>query len=183
MEVAYKEIGNKEIYNNKINYNDWYYGKPVQGNNYPWCCVFVSWCLNESGQLNLIKRKQNACRYFESDNKNLEVTDKPIYGDVVTFKLNGSKVANHIGFVYKVEDDLMYTIEGNHNNEVALVKRKVTSYHKLFRLNKTMKLDPYVIQAVLKLFGYNLEIDGIVGKETTKCIRHFIKELDSLCVR
>lgn len=182
MDYAIKQIGTKETDTNEIEYNDWYYGKHVKGDEYPWCCVFICWCLDQSSQLNLIKRKTNACRFFESDNADLEVIDMPRYGDVVTFKFNGSKTANHIGFVYKVEDDRMYTIEGNHNNEVAIVKRKLSSYHKLYRLTKT-KIDPYIIQSILKLFGYDLLIDGIIGKETTKCIKSFIEELDRLCMK
>ena len=28
---------------NNVKYNTWFYGRPVQGKNYPWCCTFISY--------------------------------------------------------------------------------------------------------------------------------------------
>ena len=28
---------------NNVKYNTWFYGRPVQGPNYPWCCTFLSY--------------------------------------------------------------------------------------------------------------------------------------------
>lgn len=36
---------------NRVKYNDWYYGHPVSGKDYPWCCAFVTWCANQCGYL------------------------------------------------------------------------------------------------------------------------------------
>lgn len=47
LSIAAKEIGTKEKYNNEVKYNNWYYGKTVNGSAYPWCAAFVSWCFDQ----------------------------------------------------------------------------------------------------------------------------------------
>jgi hypothetical protein len=46
VKVAAGQIGVTEYPpgSNAIKYNTWYYGSPVSGDAYPWCCVFVEWC-------------------------------------------------------------------------------------------------------------------------------------------
>lgn len=46
VEIANSQIGVKESPSgsNNVKYNTWYYGNPVSGEWYPWCCVFVEWC-------------------------------------------------------------------------------------------------------------------------------------------
>ena len=43
--LAQNEIGvvEKPSGSNRVKYNDWYYGKSVSGDAYPWCMVFVQW--------------------------------------------------------------------------------------------------------------------------------------------
>ena len=39
---------------NRVKYNTWYYGKVVQGDAYPWCCVFQAWCFAAlAGKINI----------------------------------------------------------------------------------------------------------------------------------
>ena len=44
--TALAQVGVKEkpAGSNNVKYNTWYYGKPVHGDAYPWCEVFVCWC-------------------------------------------------------------------------------------------------------------------------------------------
>ena len=44
--TALAQVGVKESPkgSNKVKYNTWFYGKPVHGDDYPWCMVFVDWC-------------------------------------------------------------------------------------------------------------------------------------------
>lgn len=43
--IASGEVGTTEYppNSNNVKYNTWYYGRQVQGKNYPWCATFVSW--------------------------------------------------------------------------------------------------------------------------------------------
>jgi hypothetical protein len=43
--IASGEVGITEYppNSNNVKYNTWYYGRQVQGKNYPWCATFVSW--------------------------------------------------------------------------------------------------------------------------------------------
>ena len=45
MAIACGEVGITEYppNSNNVKYNTWYYGHPVQGSNYPWCCTFLSY--------------------------------------------------------------------------------------------------------------------------------------------
>lgn len=47
--IASAEIGITEYppNSNNVKYNTWFYGKPVQGKKYPWCCTFISYIFNE----------------------------------------------------------------------------------------------------------------------------------------
>ena len=44
VKIAQAENGTKENGTNNVKYNTWFYGHEVDGSNYPWCAVFVSWC-------------------------------------------------------------------------------------------------------------------------------------------
>ena len=48
LNIANNELGTKEYppNSNNVKYNTWYYGHPVSGKNYPWCCVFISYIFN-----------------------------------------------------------------------------------------------------------------------------------------
>lgn len=43
--IASGEVGMKEYppNSNNVKYNTWFYGRQVQGANYPWCCAFISY--------------------------------------------------------------------------------------------------------------------------------------------
>lgn len=43
--IANGEVGITEYppNSNNVKYNTWFYGKQVQGKNYPWCCTFISY--------------------------------------------------------------------------------------------------------------------------------------------
>ena len=47
--MASKEIGVKETGVNNVKYNTEYYGRAVNGENYPWCAVFVQWVFKHAG--------------------------------------------------------------------------------------------------------------------------------------
>ncbi len=112
-----------EIGNHGSKYWKWY------GVNYKmqWCCVFLSWIADENGLMDeYIPRFASVkvgSRYFESKNQ-LKLASKytPKPGDIVFFDYPSDYLIDHVGLVEKVENGIVYTIEGNANSDY--VKRK-----------------------------------------------------------
>lgn len=101
-----------------------FYQGPKQG--YAWCCVFVDWCIYDACNRDSVKA-QNAkfytgpygagCQFSAEYYKNAGqwYTD-PKPGDQIFFGHSGNY--QHTGLVEKVENGMVYTIEGNSNNMV-----------------------------------------------------------------
>ena len=55
LELARKELGTKEspAGSNNVKYNQIYYGRPVSGDGYPWCAVFIWWLFRQAGAAEL----------------------------------------------------------------------------------------------------------------------------------
>lgn len=51
VQIALQEVGVCEspANSNRVKYNEWMYGKVVEGPNYPWCASFVSWIYDQAG--------------------------------------------------------------------------------------------------------------------------------------
>lgn len=108
------------------------------GSNVDWCAAFVSWLFNEVGGLDkLIVRSGGAGsiprdsiatglggEWFEDECSDSSTV--PQAGDIIVFnpKVNGSYTpfpanyrdkyySSHVGYVYKVDDENVYTVEGN----------------------------------------------------------------------
>ncbi len=106
------------------------YGKTDngQGNGtsygYYWCCCFVSWCMRQVGVDKAIVPTMCASRKMisalEKNGQYKEASSgyTPICGDMIFFMDADGWAATHIGFVVGVKDNLIYTIEGNANNNV-----------------------------------------------------------------
>ena len=114
IEIARKEIGNK----GGEKYWRWY-GFNQREN---WCAIFVSWCANESGIINNTIPKFSLCtdgvKWYKDHNKWENKSYIPQTGDIIFFDWNGDGHVQHVGIVEKVENDKVYTIEGNSNDEV-----------------------------------------------------------------
>lgn len=89
-------------------------------NGYAWCDVFVDWCFVKAygvamaqkltGQPN--KSYGASCASSVNYYKNIgRYFKEPKVGDQIFFWYNGAP--NHTGLVYKVDDNYVYTIEGN----------------------------------------------------------------------
>lgn len=137
------EIALKEEGNGGSKYRKWYYG---YDNGVDWCAVFVSWLFNQvDGIDNYIVKAAGAGdipRYSVSAGYGTwyedECTDPktvPQAGDVILFDpwINGRYVSypnhsndqyysNHVGYVYKVDNNYVYTVEGNSGNKVSVNK-------------------------------------------------------------
>ncbi len=91
-----------------------------------WCACFVSWCANECGYLDtgVIPRFANCSigiRWFRERGLWQDGNYEPRPGDLIFFDWDDGDegqngVADHVGIVEKVEDGIVYTVEGNSSN-------------------------------------------------------------------
>ena len=132
------QIALGEVGNGPSKYWSWY------GSSGDWCAMFVLWLFNQvDGIDKYVKRVSGyACDIpRESDKAGLGVwyedecsdpSTQPKAGDVVVFDpyVNGGYIpwpanggidkywSSHVGYVYKVDENNIYTVEGNSNNQV-----------------------------------------------------------------
>lgn len=112
----------------------------------PWCMAFVYWCVNKAAkQLGiknpLIKTGSVLYQYRNTTLRKLPKTSKGIKaGDIFIIDFGGGK--GHTGFVEKFENGIVYTIEGNTNDEgsregyeVARKQRAISSITAFIQLN------------------------------------------------
>ena len=108
--VAQAEIGNS----GGMKYCEWY------GYDYrvSWCAIFVSWVADQCGYLDagILPRMEGVRPYVDwfKERDQWQGRDyEPMPGDIIFFDWENDGLADHVGIVEKVEDDLIYTIEGN----------------------------------------------------------------------
>lgn len=99
-------------------YWSWYgFGSRVE-----WCACFVSWCANECGYIDSgIIPKYAGCSvgmdWFKSRGQWADGDDEPVAGMIIFFDWDGDDGQDgnpdHTGIVEKVENGIVYTIEGN----------------------------------------------------------------------
>ena len=88
-----------------------------------WCACFVSWCANECGYIeNGIIPKFASCaigvNWFKSRGQWADGSAEPVLGMIIFFDWDEDITGqdgrpNHVGIVEKVENGIIYTIEGN----------------------------------------------------------------------
>lgn len=93
-----------------------------------WCACFVSWCANECGYIDSgVCPKFSGCgngvQWFQERGKWLDGSAKPVPGMVIFFDWDNKGGSgpqdgetDHVGIVQKVEDGIIYTVEGNSGN-------------------------------------------------------------------
>lgn len=121
MTKAISYIGTKEnpMNSNNVVFNTDFYGKPVSGSQYPWCCAFVwdIFRMCNASKLFCNGEKTAYCPYVENWGKSNKLTvdkNKGQHGDIVLFDFSGKGVSGHIGFIEKKNVDGTYTcVEGN----------------------------------------------------------------------
>ena len=127
--MAVSQLGTVEspLGSNNIKYNTEYYGGPVSGDSYPWCCVFVWWVFKECGLSSLFNGGEktaycpSAVQWFK--NQGQWVTGNYQPGDVIFFDWNANGTADHIGIVESASGNVVTCIEGNASNAVSRVNR------------------------------------------------------------
>lgn len=87
-----------------------------------WCAIWVSWCANESGDLNNTIPKFSAVNdgmtWFKNHDKWKDKNYTPNAGDIIFFDWEVNGRPDHVGIVEKAENGKVYTIEGNSKDEV-----------------------------------------------------------------
>ena len=128
--VAKTQIGYHEGANNETKYNHWLgaiSGYPAGGYGYAWCHAFVSWCANQAGISSDIAPRTAGTyvgkNFFVNDDASRwEVSAAydgdylPQKGDFIYFGSGSSPC--HVGIVSDCDGNYVYTIEGNHSDQV-----------------------------------------------------------------
>lgn len=130
--IAQTQIGYQESQSNfEINDEGKRYGYTRYGAWYgasysDWCAMFISFCLEYAKIPARYVPRDAGCEHWRSTMKALEVYQKrseadPQPGDIVFFNWTGkhSDGAQHVGIVESVDENRIYTIEGNTGNRVA----------------------------------------------------------------
>ena len=125
--IAEAEIGTRESGTNNVKYNTWYYGHEVNGDSYPWCAVFVSWCFNKAGYSGYTSAAAGAFASMGTYHA-MGSGYEPKRGDLFLWNYaNGW--ASHIGFVReRTNSSVFSTVEGNCDNVVQSRSRRIDSY-------------------------------------------------------
>ena len=83
-----------------------------------WCAIFVSWCADQCGYLDTgVLPKMEGVRpyvdWFIERGQWQGREYEPMPGDIIFFDWESDGLADHVGIVEKVENGLIYTVEGN----------------------------------------------------------------------
>ena len=108
--VAQTQIGNE----GGLKYCEWY-GYPYR---VEWCAIFVSWCADQCGYLDagVLPKELNVIPYVEwfRERDQWQYMDyEPSPGDLIFYDWESDGLADHVGIVERVEDGIVYSIEGN----------------------------------------------------------------------
>ncbi len=87
-----------------------------------WCAIFVSWVANQAGLIESnafpkFSGVSNGVNWFKAMDEWKDSNYIPHSGDIIFFDWEKDGNPDHVGIVEKVENDKIYTIEGNSNDE------------------------------------------------------------------
>lgn len=96
------------------------------GYYYGWCALFISWCARQAGVPESIIRNNSLADgtggNFGEKNVYAFSEHEPQKGDIVYVDNDDDPEADHVGIVYAVDDEFIYTVEGNTSNRVYDIK-------------------------------------------------------------
>ena len=89
-----------------------------------WCAMFVSWCADQAGLIDAgaIPKFENCvwgANWFKDNAGWADGSAEPSPGDIIFFDWEPDGYPDHVGIVEKCEEGLVYTIEGNVNDDCA----------------------------------------------------------------
>ena len=104
-----------------------------------WCACFVSWCANECGYIDsgVIPKFAgcvNGVQWFKDRGRWQDNSFEPSAGQIIFFDWddeNGQDgVSDHTGIVEKVENGIVYTVEGN-SGDTCRQKQYPVGYYEI----------------------------------------------------
>ena len=113
VDIATSQIGNQ----GGTPYWSWYgYKERVE-----WCACFVSWVAYQSGDLDVTIPKFAAVvdgvKRFKDRGQWKDSNYIPKAGEIIFFDWENDGIPDHVGIVEKVGNEIIYTIEGNSNDQ------------------------------------------------------------------
>lgn len=171
---------------NNVKYNEWYYGHPVSGNAYPWCCAFISWLFRETKLVKKTASCDTMLKVFEKSGQVIPRQDARA-GDLIFFKFfSNTKRVNHIGIITAYDKGIFYTVEGNtsvtSNDNGGSVMRRVRASN-IYAIARPMYDDAWILvkkgskgefvkklQRLLNANGSHLKVDGDFGVLTENAV-------------
>lgn len=109
---------------NNVKYNTWYYGRPVNGEEFMWCAAYQSWVNAMAGvPMDIYPKAAGVVFVRDFFKQRGRIFQTPKVGDYVIFIFSPKK--HHIGFVEKLESGGRFTsMEGNFQNRVMRVRHR-----------------------------------------------------------
>ncbi|WP_407384093.1 phage tail tip lysozyme [Ruminococcus sp.] len=176
VKVAQKQIGNE----GGEKFWKWY-GFPTRVD---WCCIFVSWCADQCGYIDsgLIPKYSvvdDGANWFRAKKQWLPGTATPNPGYIIFFDwaydgLDGK--GDHTGIVERVENGIVYTIEGNSGDKVCerqypIGDKEILGYGKYKQPEASASGDTASqVWTYLKSYGYSDSVAaGIIGNMMREC--------------
>lgn len=117
-------------------YWSWYgFGRRVE-----WCACFVSWCADQCGYIDTgvcpkFAGCGNGVQWFQERGQWMDGSDEPAPGMIIFFDWDNTGgsgpqdgEADHVGIVQKVENGIIYTVEGNSGNLCRVNRYSVGQY-------------------------------------------------------
>lgn len=117
-------------------YWSWYgFGRRVE-----WCACFVSWCADQCGYIDMgvcpkFAGCGNGVQRFQEREQWLDGSAEPAHGMIIFFDWDNKGgsgpqdgEADHVGIVQKVENGIIYTVEGNSGNLCRVNRYSVGQY-------------------------------------------------------
>ncbi len=98
-----------------------------------WCATFVSWCANECGYIEtgVIPKFAgcvNGVQWFKDRGQWLDGSAEPVPGMIIFFDWDSDGESDHVGIVEKVENGIVYTVEGNSGDSCRINQYSVGNY-------------------------------------------------------
>ena len=122
---------------NNVIYNTDYYGGPVQGGNYPWCCAFIWWLFWKSGLSALFCGGQKTAycpfvvNWARQHGQWVDGDYRP--GDLLLYDWDGDGLVDHIGVCERLVGQAAIAIEGNCGDAVQEVTRSFVAVMGAYR--------------------------------------------------
>lgn len=131
------QIGTRESGVNNVRYNTAYYGREVEGDEYPWCVSYI-WCgFQETGLAKLFigGGKSAYCPYVVgwARRHGRWVTGNYREGDLLFFDWDGDGAADHIAYCVRSDGGHVASVEGNVGDMVAGTTRYAASVMGAYR--------------------------------------------------